>query len=240
MGPERRGRRQCRDQVGHEQVLGKRVSTSCATTRSMPTRSSATWIPRRRDQQHAAATPIQQLRVHARRAGAPRPQEAVLLRLAGVAAEQPRQSDTVFGPVPDPTWLTDPASPNYVPPEARDPNAVKLLTLWPAPNVPGTNRYRTTITERARHPPGVRACGLQRQRELVVDGPVFARPGRLARRVHHRPDLAPGHRYQVGHLAVVEARRAAGRLLHELSYQLSSHRQSRERPRAHAGMTSGF
>ena len=44
------------------------------------------------------------------------------------------------------SWLTNPASPNYVPPEARDPNAVKLLALWPAANVPGTNQYRTTIT----------------------------------------------------------------------------------------------
>lgn len=48
--------------------------------------------------------------------------------------------------VPDPTWLTNPASPNYVPPEARDPNAVRLLSLWPAPNVPGTTRHTTTIT----------------------------------------------------------------------------------------------
>ena len=44
--------------------------------------------------------------------------------------------------VPDPRWLSDPASPNYVPPEARDPNAAKLLALWPAPNQPGTNTYR--------------------------------------------------------------------------------------------------
>ena len=96
------------------------------------------------------------------------------------------QSERRSAPVPDPTWLTDPASPEYVPPEARDPNAVKLLTLWPAPNIPGTNQLSVHDHQRARHAPGVRACGLQRQRELVVDGPVSARSGRFARRVRHR------------------------------------------------------
>src|SRR5262249_36020126 len=41
----------------------------------------------------------------------------------------------------DPTWLTDTTSPNYVPPALRDPNAVKILQLWPAPNVPGALRF---------------------------------------------------------------------------------------------------
>ena len=101
--------------------------------------------PERRGQQHTTATSIQQLRVHARRARAARPQETVLLRLAGVAARQPRKANA-FGTAPDPAWLTDPASPEYVPPEARDPNAVRLLTLWPAPNVAGTNNYQSTFT----------------------------------------------------------------------------------------------
>jgi hypothetical protein len=43
--------------------------------------------------------------------------------------------------VPDPAWLTDTTSPNYVAPALRDPNAVKLLTAYPAPNVPGRNQY---------------------------------------------------------------------------------------------------
>jgi hypothetical protein len=43
--------------------------------------------------------------------------------------------------VPDPAWLTDPANPNYVAPALRDPNAVRLLEAWPAPNS-GTNQYR--------------------------------------------------------------------------------------------------
>ena len=130
--------------------------------------------------------------------------------------------------VPDPTWLTDPASPNYVPPEARDPNAVKLLTLWPAPNVPGTNRYRTTITNE-----------LDTRQEFVrADYNLNGNWSLKGRYLHDRldsggeyitePDSRPGHRYLVGHLAVVEARRVGGRFLHELSYQLSRNRISRD------------
>ena len=43
--------------------------------------------------------------------------------------------------VPDPAWLTDPASPEYVAPAGRDPNAVRLLEAWPAPNL-GTTRFQ--------------------------------------------------------------------------------------------------
>jgi hypothetical protein len=42
--------------------------------------------------------------------------------------------------VPDPAWLNDPTNANYVAPALRDPEAVKLLSLFPAPNV-GTNRF---------------------------------------------------------------------------------------------------
>ncbi len=44
----------------------------------------------------------------------------------------------------DPAWLTDPTSPNYVPPALRDPNAVKLLTLLPTPNVTGRLQFLST------------------------------------------------------------------------------------------------
>ena len=132
------------------------------------------------------------------------------------------------GAVPDPTWLTNPASPNYVPSEARDPNAVKLLDLWPAPNVPGTNRYHTTI-----------ATELDTRQEFArADYSVGANWSITGRYFHDRvdsrgeyltePDVAAGQRYQVGHLVVVEARQSAGRLLHELSYQFSGQTLSRK------------
>jgi len=44
----------------------------------------------------------------------------------------------------DPSWLTDTTSPNYVPPALRDSNAVKLLSLWPTPNVTGRLQYLST------------------------------------------------------------------------------------------------
>ena len=43
----------------------------------------------------------------------------------------------------DPAWLNDPSNPNYVAPANRDPNAVALLGLWPAPNL-GANSYQET------------------------------------------------------------------------------------------------
>src|SRR5262245_5554388 len=36
--------------------------------------------------------------------------------------------------VPNPEWLSTPGNPNYVPIGNRDPNAMALLQLWPAPN----------------------------------------------------------------------------------------------------------
>ena len=44
----------------------------------------------------------------------------------------------------DPAWLTDPTSPNYVAPALRDPNAVKLLALYPVPNVTGRLQFLST------------------------------------------------------------------------------------------------
>src|SRR3954462_11528605 len=44
----------------------------------------------------------------------------------------------------DPAWLTDPTNVNYVAPALRDPNAVKLLALFPTPNVPGPLQFLST------------------------------------------------------------------------------------------------
>src|SRR5262249_58238215 len=110
---------------------------------------------------------------------------------------------------------------------ARDPNAVKLLTLWPAPNVPGTNRYQSTITN-----------ALDTRQEFVrADYNINANWSLIGRYLQDRvdalgetitgPDLAASHRYQAGHLAVVEVRQARGRFLLESSYQLSNHQMAR-------------
>jgi hypothetical protein len=44
----------------------------------------------------------------------------------------------------DPAWLTDATNANYVPPALRDPNAVRLLTLYPTPNVTGRLQFLST------------------------------------------------------------------------------------------------
>ena len=141
-----------------------------------------------------------------------------------------RDTNTVLERVPDPTWLTNTASPNYVAPEARDPNAVRLLPLWPLPNVPETNQYRTTITR-----------ALDTRQELVRadyhGSPNWSLTGRyLHDRVDShgdyvtRPGLAAGHRYVAGDLATVEAQHVRGPLVYELSYQLSTNTLSRTDP----------
>jgi len=45
--------------------------------------------------------------------------------------------------VPEAAWLSDPSNANYVAPADRDPNAVRLLSAWPAANS-GTNRFLDT------------------------------------------------------------------------------------------------
>jgi len=44
----------------------------------------------------------------------------------------------------DPAWLNDPANTNYVAPALRDSNAVKLLGLYPTPNVTGRTQFLTS------------------------------------------------------------------------------------------------
>jgi hypothetical protein len=52
-----------------------------------------------------------------------------------------RAPTSTLATVVDPAWLNDPSNPNYVAPENRDPNAVRLLAAWPAANF-GVNSYQ--------------------------------------------------------------------------------------------------
>ncbi|MGE0455536.1 MAG: carboxypeptidase regulatory-like domain-containing protein [Vicinamibacteria bacterium] len=47
----------------------------------------------------------------------------------------------------NPAWLTDPTNANYVAPALRDPNAVRLLSAWPAPNT-GTSQFQSTAANK--------------------------------------------------------------------------------------------
>jgi outer membrane receptor protein involved in Fe transport len=55
-----------------------------------------------------------------------------------------RAPGNVTANVVDPAFLSDPANANYVDPADRDPNAVRLLEAWPAPNL-GTNRFTNSV-----------------------------------------------------------------------------------------------
>lgn len=139
------------------------------------------------------------------------------------------------GAVPDPSWLTDPASPNYVPPDERDPNAVKLLEAWPAPNVPGTNLYEATFAvhddarQDALRLDYAGQSGLRLTGRYLRDGgtefspsgyPPQARGDALA-----VPNFNTGTDVdRVGHVMGVEASFASGRFLSAVSYSLADHR----------------
>ena len=90
-------------------------------------------------EQHAGAAQLQQLRRHRRRTGRARARCSSSSRRSCGASTARRPSLTAN--VADPAWLTDPANANYVAPALRDPNAVKLLALWPAPNVAGRAQF---------------------------------------------------------------------------------------------------
>ena len=90
-----------------------------------------------RTQQPPGAAEIQQLRRHRRR---PRYYKDKFFFFFSEEARRINRTSTVTGNVPNPTWLTDPTNANYVAPALRDANAVKLLSLYPAPNI-GTQQF---------------------------------------------------------------------------------------------------
>ena len=144
------------------------------------------------DQQRSVATPIQQLRVHARRAGAP---------AAGSCFSSSRRSG---GGAIATKGTNERRFPTRVADRSRQPELRSARGAGPecgeaAGSLACAERTRDQSIsdddhERVRYPSGVRASGLQHQRELVVDRPLSARSSRLARRVSTGPDLSPGHR----------------------------------------------
>jgi len=129
--------------------------------------------------------------------------------------------------VPDPAWLTDPTSSNYVAPADRDPTAVRLLAAWPTPNIPGKNQYLSSA-------PSVNNT---RQEVLRMDYDL-ARDWRLTGRYTHdlSQTVEPGGLFQTylvpnvattatnvpGNVAVITLRTTKHGWLNEASYQFSS------------------
>jgi Carboxypeptidase regulatory-like domain len=129
--------------------------------------------------------------------------------------------------VPDPAWMTDPTSPNYVPPEDRDPNAVRLLAVWPLPNVPGTNLRRASFPRK-----------IDSRQEFVRTDYYPGMNWALIGRYYHDlpsadygcnyPELEPFHIRTRGSVAVSELRRSGSRLMNELSYRWSGRSTSQK------------
>ena len=179
--------------------------------------------PETGNQQHTTAAPVQQLRVHARRTGAAKPQQALLLRFPGVAAEHARQGDSVARR--SRSVVADRTPP--VQTMSRPKRATRMRSNCSLSGrhrtFPGPNRYRTTITNALDTRQEFVRADYNASANWSLIGSLPARAGRLARRVLHRagprarPSLSGRAPRGRGSAAV------GGRLLHESSYQLSKH-----------------
>jgi Carboxypeptidase regulatory-like domain/TonB dependent receptor len=137
-----------------------------------------------------------------------------------------RAPASVVAQVPDPAWLTDPANANYVAPALRDPNAVRLLAAWPAPNLGNAGYQNTRPNDQD-----------TRQEVLRLDWQIAPRWRFMARYTHDSsatteagglffntpvPNIATTETKVPGHLAVAQLTTTISpRMLNELSVQLS-------------------
>ena len=136
--------------------------------------------------------------------------------------------------VVDPAWLNDPTNLNYVAPAQRDPNAVKLLAIWPAPNQ-GINQFVNTN-------PNVSNT---RQEVARVDFDL-SRDWKLVSRYTHDysdtvepgglffgtvvPNVGATRTKVPGNVFSTELRAALGQSLNEFRYQLSGNKITTEDP----------
>ena len=157
-----------------------------------------------------------------------------------------RAPASLVATVPDPTWLTDPNSANYVAPALRDANAVNLLAAWPQPNVAGKNQYLVSS-------PNINNT---RQEVIRLDYDLHPR-WRLSGRYTHDltqtqelgglflglavPNVAttntdvPGQVFSLSVKTILK-----GNALNELSYQQSGNRISTTNPPGTKGMRSDY
>jgi hypothetical protein len=129
----------------------------------------------------------------------------------------------------NPAWLTDPTNPNYVDPAQRDPNAVKLLSLWPQPNIGSSQYINSNIpTINNTRQEVIRGDYELNSRTKLVgrythDLSQTVEPGGLfGNQLNFLPYVSQTHTNTPGQVASVEARGTWGRLLNELTYQFSS------------------
>lgn len=142
-----------------------------------------------------------------------------------------RAPASVTANVPDPAWLTDPTNANYVAPALRDPNAVKYLSLYPAPNVfvGGLPRYissqpaiQNTLQEVVRMDYELG----QNQRltgRYTRDNSFTEEPGGLFQGTQPIPNVWTTDTNVPGQVAAVQLRSVLGsRSMNEVQFQFSS------------------
>jgi hypothetical protein len=130
--------------------------------------------------------------------------------------------------VVNPAWLSDPTNPNYVAPADRDPNAIKLLSLWPAPNA--------TIGTAAQFINTNPNINNTRQEVVRVDYDLSSRNHLVTRYTHDLsqtrepgglffgiavPNIAATNTNVPGNVFATEFRSTIGNALNEFKYQLS-------------------
>ena len=134
--------------------------------------------------------------------------------------------------VVNPAWLNDPTNANYVAPENRDPTAVRLLELWPAPNAfttAGTAQFvNSNPTVNNTRQEVIRADVDVNRRWKIIgrythDLSQTVEPGGLFTNILV-PNVSSTHTDVPGQVAAVELRGTFGRALNELKYQFSSNR----------------
>ena len=244
---QRRRHRQRGHEVGQQQASGPAPTSSSATT---PSNANSFFRKQSTDPAIRDNPPrlrYRQLRLHPRR---PRDEgQALLLLVAGVAHDLARPR---FGGRPGARsrpGSTDPTNANYVAPAQRDPNAVKLLSGWPAPNLGSTGFQDTRPNEQ-----DTRQEVLRLDFQIAPSWRLMARYTHDLERDHRsgRPLLQhrdPRHRHHAHRRARATWRwpssppRSAPRMLNELSLQFSGNaikstygdnvRNTRERVRPH-------
>src|SRR5439155_13746357 len=140
-----------------------------------------------------------------------------------------RVTGTLTATVQEQAWLTDPASPNYVAHALRDPNTVKLLALWPAPNIAGTNQFvsKQPGLQNTRQEVGRVDYDINSKHRLTGrythDNSFTEEPGGLFQGTNLVPNVWTTDTNVPGQIAAAQVRSVIGsRSMNEFQFQFSS------------------
>ena len=138
------------------------------------------------------------------------------------------RAGSTTGNTVNPAWLNDPTNANYVAPELRDPAAVKMLSLWPAPN-----QFTNGVAQFLNSTPAINNT---RQEVIRVDYDLSSQHHLVSRYTHDLsqtrepgglffgvavPNVAATNTNVPGNVFATELRSSVGNGLNEVKYQLS-------------------